>query len=156
MIRYLITLLVILFFINSYSQTKTTYKYDAMQRITRVDFQDGGFETYTYDKVGNRKTFTKVVPIDPPSSVQNTDKQDIFKIYPNPTDRVFSIEGNLVSSSDAVLKVYDLSGREILSQSIPKSIHIKQELDISKYSTGNYVLVIHYGDRKRSWNVVKQ
>lgn len=151
----------ILFSNEILSQSKTTYKYDAMQRIIRVDFQAGGFETYTYDKVGNRKSFIKVVPIDtpppppPPSSIQST-SQDVFKIYPNPTDGVFSLEGTLVSPSDAVLNIYDPSGKEILSRSVPRSSLLKQELDIRKYSAGNYVLIILYEDKKRSWTINKQ
>ncbi|MFN6328186.1 MAG: T9SS type A sorting domain-containing protein [Chitinophagales bacterium] len=141
-----------------FAQTNTTYKYDAMQRITEARFSDGGFETYSYDKVGNRKSFIKVIPIDTlpaPSAVHNSEP-DIFKIYPNPTDGVFSLEGSLLTPSDAVLKIFDLSGREILSQTIPKSSKIKQELDISRYTSGNYLFVIQYGDRKRSWNIIKQ
>lgn len=145
-------------FLNIEAQIKTTYKYDAIQRVTQVNFQDGGFETYTYDKVGNRKTFAKVVPNDtpPPSSVQNTDKQDIFKIYPNPTDGVFSMEGNLTSPSESVIKLYDISGREIKSFTIPKTAIVFQTIDITTVPGGNYLLVINYGDRKRSWNIIKQ
>lgn len=138
------------------AQVKTTYKYDAMQRITRVDFQGGLYETYSYDKVGNRKSFIKVVPIPPPSSIQSVLKDDMFKIYPNPTFGIYSLKGKLITLSEAVFKIHDLTRREILSQSLSKSSQIKQELDISKYTAGSYLLVIQHEDKKRSWTIIKQ
>lgn len=149
----------ILIFLNLKSQEKTNYKYDAIQRIIRVDFQNGGYETYTYDKVGNRKSFIKLIPkpIDStPNSIQNSEIQDVFKIYPNPTDGVFSLEGNLNSPAESVIKLYDISGREIKSFTVLKTAIVFQTIDITTVPSGNYLLVINYGDRKRSWNIIKQ
>jgi YD repeat-containing protein len=139
-----------------YSQTKTTYKYDVMNRITEVRFADGGFESYSYDKVGNRKSMTKVIPPPPPSSVQNTDKQDIFKIYPNPTSGVFSLEGSIQKPTESRIVLYDISGRVIKSIEIPKGTEIKQQIDISNVPNGNYMLVFSSGEVKRSWTIIKQ
>ena len=32
----------------------TTYKYDALGRVTEVDYPDGSIVKYTYDAAGNR------------------------------------------------------------------------------------------------------
>lgn len=137
-------------------QDKTTYKYDAMNRITEAQFADGGFETYSYDKVGNRKAL-KVVPIDttPPSAIKNS-KLDNFKIYPNPTDGVFSLEGKIEKPIESRVTLYDISGREIKSITIPKGTEIKQQIDISNVPSGNYIMVFNAGDVKRSWTIIKQ
>ena len=39
---------------GSASAGTTTYKYDALGRVTEVDYADGSIVTYTYDAAGNR------------------------------------------------------------------------------------------------------
>ncbi len=35
-----------------------TYTYDELDRLTRIDYSDGAFVTYVYDKIGNRLSTT--------------------------------------------------------------------------------------------------
>ena len=45
--------LVVISAISSYAET-TTYIYDALNRLIRVEYADGTIIEYTYDKAGNR------------------------------------------------------------------------------------------------------
>ena len=39
----------------------TEYTYDALNRLSRVEYPDGSTVGYTYDGAGNRKTMTEVI-----------------------------------------------------------------------------------------------
>ncbi|WP_147474484.1 T9SS type A sorting domain-containing protein [Chryseobacterium nematophagum] len=74
--------------------------------------------------------------------VSNSD--DGFKIYPNPVKDIlkFKLSNSLYAES---IKVYDMSGRLLTSIRNSNNVH---EVDISDYSSGNYILKIKANNGK--------
>jgi hypothetical protein len=60
-----------------------------------------------------------------------------FSIYPNPGNGIYSIE--LENSSNALVTVYDLTGKKILSRSVGTN---KQLLDLSSLENGIYMVMV--------------
>lgn len=69
-----------------------------------------------------------------------------LKVYPNPVLSFATIEFDALSSSDANIFVYDLSGRKILSktESVQRGIN-KINLDLSILNSGSYIIQVVIG-----------
>lgn len=121
---------------------------------------------YTYDDAGNRKerkVLVNILPTDSETSATARNKsntkldklhEDIRKsisIYPNPAqDQLrITIEHEL---PNATMELFDLSGK-LMSQHLLKDFN--NSLDISNYSSGEYILVIKNKEFIGQWKVVK-
>lgn len=103
---------------------------------------------YSADQGSESDRFDQVEAFDlPPETILPCEELSIetfgennFKIYPNPANKVFNIETILGNTGKANLKIFTLNGQELFS----KSIEFSQlnQIDISKLSTGIYVLKI--------------
>lgn len=70
-----------------------------------------------------------------------------FRIYPNPTSGVFSVDlQNVRLNERDMLEVLDISGRRIMSELVGKGVSIKT-IDLSAQTSGTYFVNIHQSGR---------
>ncbi|WP_179337805.1 T9SS type A sorting domain-containing protein [Winogradskyella ludwigii] len=66
-----------------------------------------------------------------------------IKIYPNPSNGIFSIEVFIPNTDQNTLEVYNLLGENVKSIPIEKSIGLKEiSLDLTNMASGEYILVV--------------
>lgn len=78
-----------------------------------------------------------------------------LSIYPNPTNSVLNIAGDLEILANASYKVFDVSGKEVKSQDLKFSSN-QTAIDVSSLQEGVYVLVISKDGAKKSYKFIKK
>jgi hypothetical protein len=69
-----------------------------------------------------------------------------IKVYPNPVNSLASLEYTLDSSSEVIIKVIDINGKLMASESISQSGGTHQyKLDCSVFPPGMYIVSIQAG-----------
>jgi hypothetical protein len=126
---------------------------------------------FEYDENGNRTSRVLVTeqlksaiidfPINDNKKLELAkDKKDQFldletniKVYPNPTKGLLRIEiSDLPDGASTQLQLFDYSGFELIDhRNIPPS----QELDISRYKDGLFILRIIINTKVSNWKIVK-
>lgn len=118
---------------------------------------------FTYDNSGNRITRTVIglksatigdgelseqalKPIEDQVGLQET------RIYPNPTKGLIRIDFPTMESQEASFRVYDSHGKLIIQQSASTS----NQVDLSNYPSGFYIMVIRIGQEKKEWKIIKE
>lgn len=120
---------------------------------------------FTYDGNGNRLTRSVIIlksailhpdsleakqavkPLDDQIGLQKT------RIYPNPTKGLLRIDFPELSSTESMIRVYDPSGRLIVQK---PAISSGNNVDLSAYPPGFYIMVIHIGHEKKEWKIIKE
>lgn len=120
---------------------------------------------FTYDDSGNRLTrgliHLKSATIPADSTLAQQMKKPLedqvglqkTRIYPNPTKGMLRIDFPSLTDQDATIKVYDPSGRLIVQKS---AISSGNEVDLSAYPSGFYIMIIHIGQEKKEWKIIKE
>jgi hypothetical protein len=67
-----------------------------------------------------------------------------FKLFPSPTSDILNVEFNGVSSMNAMLQIFDITGRLLDSRIIPSGATI-EKIDVSSLAKGVYVIQITNG-----------
>jgi hypothetical protein len=137
-------LVAVLFSASAHAQTNFGFTYDASgNRITRAvillksatipsdTLQAKKAEKILEDQIGLQKT----------------------RIFPNPTKGLLRIDFPALSDQDATVHVYDQSGKLIVHKPVVSS---GNEVDLSAYPTGFYIMVIHIGHEKKEWKIIKE
>jgi len=75
------------------------------------------------------------------------------RIYPNPTKGVLSIELAPVDTRQAIVSVYDITGKLLRRR---KPVSGSCEVDLSPFPAGTYILMIATGQEGREWKIVKE
>jgi hypothetical protein len=102
-----------------------------------TDSPIGDYDVVPYDAEDNKYEFEYVngtLTVHIPSETNNIET-DQLSIYPNPAGNYIYLAGKI--PSNAIVKVYDLTGKGLLEQ------QISQEIDISPLSHGCYILKIN-------------
>ncbi len=120
---------------------------------------------FTYDASGNRITraviLLKSASI-PGDSLQAKQDQKILedqiglqktRIYPNPTKGLLKIDFPSLSRSEATISVYNSTGKLIVRKSASS---FGNEVDLSSYPSGFYVMTILIGQEKKEWKIIKE
>ncbi|AZQ44795.1 T9SS type A sorting domain-containing protein [Nonlabens ponticola] len=70
-----------------------------------------------------------------------------LRLYPNPVIQQLRIQGNIRNAS---LKIYDLTGRLMMSQD-----NFNGSLDVSNIKTGNYIIALKNDNQSKTFKVIK-
>ena len=140
---------------------------------------------YTYDAAGNRinRTIIQVFPVystddeddddletdgdddeleirsgafyeEPETDFSNANEREIY-VYPNPVREEVTIEiWNGEEEDNYRLLFYDSAGKLLIDKK--RQGNGKEPVDMSRYATGIYLLIINYNDGKREYKIVKE
>lgn len=114
---------------------------------------------YTYDATGNRILRQAMRSVQPNNNPQQQDEQMVIPMfamsaYPNPTTGPVTIEIERLSSNDnCTAAIYDIAGRQILSQPI---YSISSCIDLSQYPAGYYILQVTLNGDSQSMKIIKE
>jgi len=120
---------------------------------------------FTYDASGNRLTRAVILlksATIPGDSLQAKKTEKIVddeiglqktRIFPNPTKGKLSIEFPELSNEESTICVYDPNGRQIVKKS---AVSTGNEVNLSSYPPGFYIMVIHIGQEKKEWKIIKE
>lgn len=114
---------------------------------------------YSADQGSPYNRFDQTEAFDlPPSDLLNCtlnnksfDKSD-FKIFPNPTQNHFEIDFGQLNFDKVNVQIYDINGREILSQETSKN----QVIDVSHLSSGVYFVKMKNGSKTTTEKLIVQ
>lgn len=118
---------------------------------------------YAYDNAGNRTERTVVLTKSVQGESNNSEYfkeelgKQVVKIYPNPTDGLFTVEIINVSDSAQVsgkLYLYDMTGQLLKKEEINSEKKI--EFDLSKNADGVYLLKIQMKELESTWKIIKK
>jgi len=80
-----------------------------------------------------------------------------FSLYPNPTNNgLFSIKAQSLSAENASVKIYSLTGHEVLSQTFENHANNEFNVDASQLSTGVYMLEFINGEQSVTRKLIIQ
>ena len=79
------------------------------------------------------------VPDTEPNDVFGVEEEDVFLVYPNPTENLIRFEIASVSSG-ATIQLLNTSGRVVYHQVVHQQGSYKGQIDISDLPTGIYIL----------------
>ena len=97
--------------------------------------------TYSVTQNGCTGSSSSTITVDACSGIEDTENMPII-IYPNPTNGLLKIEG--MSSDMKTVELIDASGRIVSKWNVNGN---SMQLDLSKFSTGNYNLKISSMDK---------
>jgi hypothetical protein len=85
--------------------------------------------------------------IEPPVNIKNI-AEPITRIYPNPTDNILNIELSNAGSQGIEIEILDMIGTLIYQkESTSSGPHFDEQLDLSGYAKGIYLLKVRQADR---------
>jgi hypothetical protein len=90
------------------------------------------------------------------NAIENNDFSSL-EIYPNPATNLLWIEMQMDDfDTDIVVSIYDLCGRELQTESYSPVYSFKENIDISTFSQGVYILKIQQGDKNYHQKIIIQ
>ncbi|MEL6593149.1 MAG: carbohydrate-binding protein, partial [Bacteroidota bacterium] len=84
--------------------------------------------------------FSFVTSVEKPASLLD------FRLFPNPGEGVFQVEGRFAERQDVQLEVFDLQGRSLWRKGIRKTDQLSTEIDLRTRARGLYFLRIRMED----------
>ena len=76
-----------------------------------------------------------------------------FKVYPNPTSSKIFLNVGTYATKNLNYTVFDLSGKVIKTDKI---LNIETEIDLSKFPTASYVVVVsEYSNKLKTFKIIK-
>jgi serine protease AprX len=96
---------------------------------------------------GGRQDFSLIIQgADPGTLSVTTSEINEFKLYPNPaTNQVTISLGNQQNNKEISIDVYDILGKQILSNTYENSGNFEQSIDVSQFNSGIYLVRVGNG-----------
>ena len=96
------------------------------------------------DASGNKATQKKrLVEITATANgITNNANNDLFNVYPNPSNGLVNIELNIAETSTASIIIYDANGKVVFNSNDVSIVNNKMQLDLSKESAGLYFIKV--------------
>ncbi len=80
-------------------------------------------------------------------SIHNIDlRASFFQLYPNPTEGIVTIVGQLSEAQDVNIEVFDVFGQMVYQETITSTTSIDSQIDLSLYLNGLYIVNVHAGE----------
>ncbi|MFV0377412.1 MAG: T9SS type A sorting domain-containing protein [Mangrovibacterium sp.] len=127
----------------------------ALQAQSKVRFE--------YDGSGNRKLRTITLSTSPTmaSKSQMLEPEELktelgdqeIRIYPNPTKGLLRIDIPNLDGTNITLDIFDSHGRLLIRKDAQA---IGNQLDLSAYPSGMYLLLIRTENDKQEWKIIKE
>lgn len=86
--------------------------------------------------------------------ISNIDNLQL-KVYPNPSNDLIILKGQLKNASAYILSIYNISGKKIETAKREDVSSIFEEVDVSNWPQGTYIFKIESGDRKQITRFLK-
>ncbi|MBW3520147.1 zinc-dependent metalloprotease [Flavobacterium sp. NKUCC04_CG] len=81
---------------------------------------------------------------------------DDFRIYPNPTNDIFTIQFESNSTNDVGVQIHDMRGRLISKESYKNTGSFQQQINLSNAQSGIYIVTVEDGLNKEVKKVIKK
>ena len=88
----------------------------------------------------------KMKPACPIGIDDNMQDNKVFKIYPNPTKSIITVELKFENTQNVTLTVVDLLGKEVLSRKLGYISTASEVLDLTGNRNGSYIVVAQSGN----------
>lgn len=81
-----------------------------------------------------------------------------FKVFPNPTADILTVEINETTASDLSVSIFDLSGKTVKTTDFSVSLNtpFSKEFNLENIPTGSYVVEVINGNRRSTKKIVKR
>ena len=74
------------------------------------------------------------------------DLENEISVYPNPSDGLFYVDGNLEKNQNVEIRVYNVIGQMVWRKNVDNVSILKEALDLSRLENGNYFMRIQLED----------
>lgn len=119
--------------------------------------------SFKYDVSGNRTDRAVILLANKSATIEQGDQHEEeltellgdqeIRIYPNPTKGLLKIDLPSLNGIDVTLRLHDSNGRLLIRK---QAQEIGNELNLSAYPSGFYILLIQAGTEKREWKIIKE
>lgn len=135
---------------------KLIFNYDANNNVSNFynEFWNvGGY----WEKTTSSRRFNFVYGTYASTAIQDLNNLGQVQIFPNPTAQNLNVKISWNTPQAAVMNIYDINGRILLTQDLEAAASIEKTIDVSSFSNGNYFLQINNNNGKlnQSFQVVK-
>ena len=130
---------------NTFNQT-FNYVYcdvqDCKMVITAYNSSGGVIETFTLDKSASPECLSTGI-------AETSEKFNPISVLPNPSEGNFTLHYSSELKGSAFVKIYDMVGKEIVSEKINKTAtDMNFKYDLSKYPKGIYTVSVIMGEQR--------
>jgi aminopeptidase N len=153
------------------NQTQSHSSVSFFELPVPIEFTDGIHDTIVrFDNTFNGQAFTANLPFTPTAAnldpnyelitannlmtgISEYDLESKMEVFPNPTTNSVAIRLLHSLSSNAILTLTDVSGRQLMTRSVSGSL---VNLDLSKFSSGTYFISIADSQKILYKTIIKQ